>query len=248
MGSLAVWCLLVLVVAGGVGATLRVAESTWTDGFMAPKSARGLAIVAFALLLMLLALLLRIGPIARADGSVVRILSHSRDDTLVKIMTVLTTLGDTVPSLTIAAALSVIIYRQGAHPLACWILPLVVLVELVVQVTMGKFLGDLTISDVASGVVTGGYGYLPSGSVARLSSIFLVAALLWHTTNRSQSRALLTIGGVLLVLQSVSRLYLGRHLVLDIAGGLLLGLDLFLVVSFVVRRDPKVAHERGHEH
>ncbi|MGI9157363.1 MAG: phosphatase PAP2 family protein [Marmoricola sp.] len=248
MGSLTVWCVLALVVAGGVGVTLQLAESTWTEGLLAPRRARGLALLGAALLLVLLAVLLRVGPIARADGSVVRMLSHSRGDTLVMIMSILTTLGDSIPSFTIAAVLAVIVYRQSAHPVVCWVLPVMVLVEVLAQVAIGKVFGDLTISDVTSNVVSGNYGYLPSGSVARLSSIFLIAARLWYSTNRSQSRTIVTFGGALVVLQSVSRLYLGRHLVLDIVGGLLLGFALFLLVSFVIRGNPQIDHERGYEH
>lgn len=228
--------------------TLQLAESTWTGGLLGPRRPRGLALLGSALLLLLLAVLLRVGPIARADGSAVRMLSHSRGETLVKIMSILTTLGDSIPSFTIAAVLAVILYRQNAHPVLCWALPVMVLIEVLAQVGIGKVFDDLTISDVTSNVVSGDYGYLPSGSVARLTSIFLIAARLWYSTNRRQSRTIVTFGGALVVLQSVSRLYLGRHLVLDIVGGLLLGFAFFLLMSFVIRGNPQIHCERGHQH
>jgi membrane-associated phospholipid phosphatase len=248
MGSFTVWCVLTLVLIAGIGVTLWLGESTWTDGVLAPLKARGLAIVGSCALLLVLALLLKVEAIARADGSVIRVLSHSRGDTLAKIMTILTTLGDAIPSFTIATMLAVIIFRQGAHPFAWALLPVVVLAELLVQVGMTNAFGDLTIGDVAASIPVGNPGILPSGSVARLTSIFLVAALLWHGTNRLQSRTIVTIGGVLLVLQSVSRLYLGRHLLLDILGGLLLGLALALLASLVVGRPSQVDLQRGNQH
>jgi membrane-associated phospholipid phosphatase len=248
MGSFTVWCALTLVLVAAIGVTLQLAESAWTNGLLSPLRARAIALVASGVLLLVLALLLKVEPLARADGSVVRALSHSRGVTLVKIMTVLTTLGDAIPSFTIATLLAVVIYRQGAYRLACGLLPLVVLAELLIQVGMTNTFGDLTIADVAASIPSGNPGILPSGSVARLTSIFLVAALLWHTTHRLQSRTVVTIGGVLLVLQSVSRLYLGRHLLTDIAGGLLVGFALALLVSFVVGRPSQVDLQRGNQH
>ena len=240
MFSFTIWCALTLVLVGAIGMTLRLAESTWTGGVLASLRSRTVALVVSGVALLALALALKLEPIARADGSIVRVLSHSRGDTLVKIMTILTTLGDAIPSFTIATMLAVIIYRQEHHLFAWALLPLVVLAELLVQVGMTNTFGDLTIGDIAASIPSGNPGILPSGSVARLSSIFLVAALLWRSHSPLQSRTVVTIGGVLLVLQSVSRLYLGRHLLLDIAGGLLVGFALFLLASYVVGRPSQV--------
>ena len=63
---------------------------------------RTVALVASAVALLAFALVLKLEAVARADGSVVRLLSHSQGDTLVKIMTILTTLGDAIPSFTLA--------------------------------------------------------------------------------------------------------------------------------------------------
>ena len=244
MGSFTIWCALTLVLSVAIGVTLQLAESTWTGGVLASLRARTVGLVASAVALLAFALVLKLEAVARADGSVVRLLSHSRGDTLVKIMTILTTLGDAIPSFTLATMLAVIVYRQGRHPLAWALLPVVVLAELLVQVGMTNTFGDLTIATSLRRIPSGNPGILPSGSVARLSSIFLVAALLWRSHSPLQSRTVVTIGGVLLVLQSVSRLYLGRHLLLDIVGGLLVGFALFLLASYVVGRPSQVDLQR----
>lgn len=240
MGSFTIWTVLALALVAAIGVTLQLAESTWTGGLLAPLRARGIALVSAVAALLVLALVLKVEPVARADGAVIRVLSHSRGATLEKIMTILTTLGDAIPSFTIAMMLAVIIYRQGRHPFAWALLPLVVIAELLVQIGMTNTFGDLTIADVAASVPSGNPGILPSGSVARLSSIFLVGALLWRSKSPLQSRTLVTIGGVLLVLQSVSRLYLSRHFLLDIVGGLLVGFALFLIASFLIGRPSQI--------
>lgn len=245
MGSIAVWFVTTLFLAVGVALTLGLGESVWTGGVLSSRRSRGLALLGSAVLLALLATLLLSGPVARADGSVIRALSHSRTGTLDAVMSVLTVVGDSVPSFTIAGGLAVVIYRNGVHPYACWVLPLAVLAELLAQFAVGRVFDDLTIADVAADLTAGHHGSLPSGSVARLFLIFMISARLWHATNPRQSRNIVTIGGVLLVLQSVSRLYLGRHLVLDIVGGLVLGLGLFLLVSLIIQERPQVSREHN---
>lgn len=240
MGSFTLWTVVTVAIAGGIGITLHLAESTWSGGVLASLRARAIALAGAVLALLVLALLLKAEPVARADGTVIRVLSHSRGATLEKVMTILTTLGDAIPSFIIATMLAVIIYRQGLHRFAWALLPVVVLAELLVQVGMTNAFGDLTIGDVFASVPSGRPGILPSGSVARLTSIFLVAALLWRARSTAQSRLLVTIGGVLLVLQSVSRLILGRHLLLDILGGLLVGFALFLIATFLVGRPSQI--------
>lgn len=95
----------------------------------------------------------------------------------------------------------------------------------------------MTIADATTGVPVGGEGYVPSGSIARITSLVLVGALLLRANDRRASRSLLTVGAVVLVLvlEAISRLYLGRHLVLDVIGGFALGLALFLALSLWVR-------------
>ena len=150
---------------------------------------------------------LKILGVASADGDVVRLLGNSRGTTLGSILNVVTTMGDSVPTLTLAAVLSVVLLRQGRlSGTRAGSLPLLVHAKLLVQFSMGKLFGDLTIADVAAGVALGNHGYLPSGSVARLSSIFLATALLWRQDRPHHRRNLVTLGAVLVIVQTVTRL------------------------------------------
>ena len=74
MGSFTIWCALTLVLAGAIGVTLQLAETTWTGGLLASLRARTVALVASGVALLAFALALKLEPIARADGSLVRLL------------------------------------------------------------------------------------------------------------------------------------------------------------------------------
>lgn len=226
------WSLVLTAAALGVSWTMRLAETGWVGG----RQLHFRAIIAGASLLALLALaaLYKIRAVADLDARVIRALAGSRGETVTLLMTSLTTLGDAIPSFVIAGMLATIIYRQGRHRVLCFALPLMVFAELAIQIGIGKVFDDVTISQLFSQIPLGGAGNIPSGSVARLSSLFLVAACLWHSHDARGSSRLVSLGGALLILQIVSRLYLGRHLMADIAGGLLLGLFLSVVVTAVV--------------
>lgn len=229
------WFLVLLVTTAGIGGCLYLAESAWTGGVLASIRNRALAFVIAVVAFVGLSLLYRVESIAKLDAEVIQGMCTSRNERLVQLMSYLTTMGDVVPSFTVATILAVLVLRQGVHRFAWVLLPLTVFVQTVIQFGVTKAFDDKTIADFYPDVVIGGAGTIPSGSVARLASIFLIAAFLWHARDERGSRNLVTLGGVLLVVQAVSRLYLGRHLLADIACGLLLGLALALAAS-VVRR------------
>lgn len=85
-------------------------------------------------------------------------------------------------------------------------------------------------------VVLGGIGTVPSGSVARLFSVFVLAGLLISATHPRVGRNMITVGGALVLVQAVTRLYLGRHLLGDIVGGALLGVALVAVAMMFLSR------------
>lgn len=230
------WFLVLLVTAAGIGGCLYLAESAWTGGVLASIRNRGLAFVVAVVAFVGLSLLYRVESIAKLDAQVIQGMCTARNERLVQLMSYLTTMGDVVPSFMIATILAVLVLRQGVHRFAWVLLPLTVFVQTVIQFGVTKSFDDKTIADFYPDVVIGGAGTIPSGSVARLASIFLIAAFLWHARDERGSRNLVTLGGVLLVVQAVSRLYLGRHLLADIACGLLLGLALALAATSVVRR------------
>lgn len=231
---------IVLLVAGtAVCGVVFLAESAWTGGLLASLRNRLLAAGGCVLFLIVVAAAYESKALASPDGHLVARVSGSRGSALTNLMTYVTLLGDSVPSVLIATVLAVIIHRQGVHLYASAILPVVVVAELCVQLGMWKIFNDVTIRTLHPDVPLSGVGQLPSGSVARLLSIFLVAALLWYSYDARGSARIATLGGVLTLVQIVSRLELGRHLFADILAGIVLGLLLTLAVTFIVRVSPR---------
>jgi membrane-associated phospholipid phosphatase len=242
MAALTLWTVVILLATVGISMTMALGLGSWSGGLLSQIPMRVAVLCAAAVALILLGGLWRVRPIANADATVVEKLANSRGDELVMLMKAFTTIGDAIPSLVIAGMLALLVHQQGHHRILCFALPLLVLVELLFQNGMGSVFHDFTIGRLSPGTPEGGIGTIPSGSVARLSSLFLAAACMWWSTDERGGRRLVGIGSCLLVLQTVSRLYLGRHLVADIVGGLLLGLLLTLVfVSLVqfVGRSPQ---------
>ncbi|WP_109505951.1 phosphatase PAP2 family protein [Nocardioides speluncae] len=230
------WFVVTGVLIAGIGLCLHLGESVWRGGVLAGTRARALAAVIAVAGLLGLALLYKVEAIAKVDAEVIEGMCTSRNEKLIQLMLYITTIGDVVPSFTIATILAVLVQRQGVHRFAWMLLPLVVYVQTVIQFAVTKGFDDYTIADFYPDIVLGGDGTIPSGSIARLSSIFLIAACLWHASDERRSRQLVTLGGAFLVVEAISRLYLGRHLLADIVCGLLLGLALALAATSLVRR------------
>ena len=117
---------------------------------------------------------------------------------------------------------------------AALLLPILVVVELLAQVAVGAVIDPLTVADIHPEIVLDGAGYLPSGSIARLCALTLGGAYLLRPTAPRAAGGLVSVGSVLLLVEAVTRLYLARHLGLDLLGGLLLGLALFLALTLLV--------------
>lgn len=171
--------------------------------------------------------------IAELDGGVVANLVGDRNPSLNGIFSVITTMGDVVPSFLIASLLAVLYYQQTGRVRGL-VLVLLVVVQLVIQTAMTVLFNDVTMTDLDPSVPLGGSGTIPSGSVSRLLAMFLVAATLWHGHSPRSERVLLSLAPLLVLTEIVSRLYLGRHLLVDIAGGLLLGVTLTVAFRWVV--------------
>lgn len=188
-----------------------------------------------------ISLLWRSHAVARLDSRGVSKMADARGQTLQSIMDIATTLGDAIPSLLIAMVLALVIFRLRRRSTLVLLIPLAVIAELAIQIGMTKIFHDVTLTQVAPDIVTGKSGTIPSGSVARLLSIFLIAGRLWRPRGDFCPSALVTVGCGLVMLQITTRLYLGRHLIADIAAGILLGVLLersaALLLELVDRRD-----------
>jgi hypothetical protein len=228
------WTLLFLISATLVGLALEVAESAWAGGRLGSTRARLVGAVVAAAVLLLVAVLYQSHAVAVPDGHLIDRIAASPGSPLAQVMTYVTLLGDSVSSLVIASALALITYRQGRHTYACAILPVLVLAELYIQLGMWKVFDDATIGTLHPLVPIGGPGQIPSGSVARLLSVFLVASLLWSAYDVRGARRVATLGGVLTLIQCASRLVLGRHLYADLVAGMALGLMLTLLATAVI--------------
>ena len=233
MGTHATWFLVVLASSLAVLGSCRLAAHAEKTGTAEPaRSGRRvlLGVVGGALVALLaLALAWRVHGIAQIDGSVVAHLVADRNPSLDTSFTVITTLGDVVPSFLIASLLAVVYFQQTGS-IRGIVLELMVLVQLLIQTAMTDLFHDITLTDLDPSIPLGGSGTIPSGSVSRLLSLLLVAATLWHGHSPRFERMLLSLAPVLVMTEIVSRLYLGRHLLADIAGGLLLGV--ILTVAF----------------
>lgn len=234
VGSVA-WFVVILPLAVAVGVSTHVTQvAAAMDTETGSHRALALALASLAALVAV-AVLWRSWGIARADGSVVSALARLRGEALNDVMTVVTTMGDVVPSFAIAAALALIIYLQGRHHYLPWALPALVLVQLAIQFAFGHVFHDITLSQIRPYLPLGGTGSIPSGSVSRLLAIFLVAGRFWASYDGRGAWRVVCVGASLVLVEAVTRLYLGRHLLADVAGGLLLGLALANGTFFLCR-------------
>ncbi|MDQ6642429.1 MAG: hypothetical protein M3Y66_08045, partial [Actinomycetota bacterium] len=159
-------------------------------------TAHGLAVGAVVAALLVLGLLLRWSAFATADVGVVETLAQSRSTGLTQVMSVVTTVGDVVPTLVIASAFAMAWHlstKEVARPL---VLPFIVLVEVGVQFAFGALLHDPTVATLRPDLALGGAGPVPSGSMARLLAVFLAAALLWSERDALTARRIGVTGAV----------------------------------------------------
>lgn len=233
MDSNIAWFLVVLLGAGAILAAETFARDL-LPGKAPQHSGRyvGARVVLCAAALVVLSLLLRLRGYAELDSHVLGSLAGVRAAGLVGLFGIVTTMGDVVPCLLIATGLAMVFFRVTGDWVRALILPVLVLVQVVIQILVGKLFHPLTLEVVRPDLVIGGVGPIPSGSVARLFSIFLVASMLWAAHSQVAARRLAMVGSLAVLVELVSRLYLGRHLITDIVGGLLLGILLVVAAGW----------------
>lgn len=229
------WAICVLVALLGIAVSMRVVETV--TGPRGIASRRGALIVASATAVILGGLggLYRVRAVAEADGTLVKSLSALRSPVLVQVFRVVTTMGDVIPCLIIAGALGIYLYRFTSTSIWALTLPVLVLLEVFLQIGFAHLFHPITLTDVMPRIVIDRSGSIPSGSVARLLSLTLVAAMVRAGATGKTGRAIPTTGAIVVFIELISRLYLGRHLVGDLFGGLLLGVLLSLGVAAVLR-------------
>ena len=222
------WC--AVVVLGGA----LILVATWAPRRLLPGSPRParagmviLTVVILAVVLIALVLLVRLRVYDRLDASVVTTLAAARTPGLVAIFTAVTTVGDVVPSLLAATIVGMALFARSRRVWEALILPIAIVVQLVCQDQLGHLAG-VTVAQVDPGLSVGGAGPIPSGSMSRLFVVFILGAALWQRHSARAAAGFLLTGQALLLIELVSRLYLGRHLLIDIVGGLLFGVLLLL--------------------
>jgi membrane-associated phospholipid phosphatase len=224
-----------------VGAYRLAAHADGTDGSLDQAPVRPgwrlrLGVVGGCVVLLLaLALAWRVTAFAEVDADVVARLALGRNDSLNSFFLLITCIGDVVPCFLIASLLAVAYYQRTGR-FRGFILQVLILVQLLVQTAMTVTFHDITMTDLYFSVPLGGSGTIPSGSVSRLLSLFLVAATLWHSYSPRFERVLLSLAPLVVMTEIVSRLYLGRHLLADIAAGLLLGVILTVAFRWLLNR------------
>lgn len=233
LGNLTWWA---VVLAGGaliVVATL--APRRLLPG--SPRQARAsrviLAAVVLVVVLVALCVLVRLRAYDRLDAGVVGELALARSPGLVAIFTVVTTIGDVVPSLLLATVVGIALFARERRLDVALILPVAMAVQLLLQELLGHLAG-VDIAEVRPALALGGAGPIPSGSIARLYVVFVLGAVLWTRHSARTAAGFLLAGQALLLIELTSRLYLGRHFLVDIVGGLLLGVLLLLGGSWLL--------------
>jgi membrane-associated phospholipid phosphatase len=204
---------------------------TWPNRLRGP---RVIVVSTFlAIVLVGLCALVRLGVYDRLDASVVGELAHVRSAGLVSVFTILTTMGDVVPSLTVGAILGFALLLRERRIDIALVLPAALLVQMLLQDVLGRLAGT-DIAHASPGISLGGAGPIPSGSVSRLYVLFVLGAVLWARSSRRAAKVSVLVGQSLILVELISRLYLGRHFLIDILGGLVLGVLLLVGGSWLV--------------
>lgn len=221
------------VAVGGATAMVAWSDRRADDAELADPS-RWLPLAVGVVLLVAVAVILRVRAFAEADGRIVEQLADARSAGLDDVFSLVTRIGDMVPTYTIAASLAIGLMVSTRRVLSPMLLILLVPVELGLQFFLADHVFQgLTIDDVEPLVPLGGAGSNPSGATARLLSVFLVAAALCRPAHRFAAKVFVVTGAIVTLIEVISRLYLGRHLLTDIIGGLLLGVCLAIVAGAV---------------
>jgi hypothetical protein len=236
-----VWFLIVLVSALAVSGAVALAQIAAPGLGSTVRWRTSLAVLAGAAV----GLVGRVHAIADADARVVVKLVHARSSTLNTVVSVVTTVGDLVPSFALAGVLALLLYRRTGQ-LTAWVLPVVVLVEVAIQSEFLDIMHDPTMARLAVGATIGRSDGMPSGSVSRLFSLSLIAAILWRRHSSKISRGFIEFGSAVVFIALITRLYLARHLLADIVGGLLLGLILTVAFGWVLCLADTRRRERNH--
>lgn len=222
--------------AGSVGiwAAARTAQR-WTPQAGRPPVWRAAAVAAAGALVVMLALggLYNIHAIASGDAHVIDYLSRDRGTSLSGVMYVVTTMGDVVPSFMLAAVFAAVTFHLTRRPVV-FILPLVILVQLIVQAIVIHVVSSYRVGEIYPQLPLGGSEGIPSGSMSRLLSLFVLGSVIWAAHSRRVSAVIFNVGLAAITVEFVSRVYLGRHMLADIAGGLLLGIALSVVFGSVI--------------
>ncbi|WP_375485174.1 hypothetical protein [uncultured Jatrophihabitans sp.] len=241
MATHVLWFAVAFISALAVVETIRLAQATLPrrPGPRISTSRGGLtAVAASVVVFVVLALAYKSHAVAHADARVVKRLVPDRTKTVQDIATVVTTVGDLVPCFVVAGVLSILIFRRSRSWTA-WVLPVVVLVQISVQTATVDTFHDHTLAQFTEHVSTAGAGVsaIPSGSVSRLLSLFVLAAALWRPYSETVAARLLDLGGVVVFIELFTRLYLSRHLLGDIVAGLALSIILVAVFGWIINLD-----------
>lgn len=175
--------------------------------------------------LAILGALYKIHRIAEIDSRLAVELVADRSTALTQVMTIVTESGDVVPTFALSATLALVFYLR-TNQIRAWLLPVVVFIQVVLQDGFLHVVHDWTLLEVSPGISIGGSDGIPSGAMSRLLAIFAVAAFMWRPKAPIVAQRLLMVGAVVVLVELITRIYLGRHLLADIAGGLLLGVML----------------------
>ncbi len=197
---------------------------------LGPLAIGGVVTVAF----LLFGLIWTVEGVATLDSEVIITLAEDRKPVAASIFAIFTTFGDSIPMMTIGAGIAVVLYRRtGAWQ--SFLVPAVIMCEQILQVSTFSSIPAWTMGELAPQAIDGTTGSYPSGSVARMLSLFCVAALVCDFTGIRGGWTLRSVAAVLLVEQAISRLYLGRHLLADLVGGFLLGIILVAGMAVIMR-------------
>jgi PAP2 superfamily len=232
----ATWFFVVLLCAVAVLAACQLAA--YADVPATGWRVRLAVVLGCGAALLVLALVWHVQGVAKIDGDVVANLVKDRNVTLNGLFSAVTTMGDVVPSFLLASLLAIAYYQQTRR-IAGFVLVLMVLIQLTIQISMPAVFHDVTLTALHPLVPIGASGVdpgtIPSGSVSRLLPLLLVGATLWHSHSPRTERVLLALAPLVVMTETVSRLYLGRHLLADIAAGLLLGVALTVLFRWVLQ-------------